>query len=155
MPDRVRFGWETLAVLLEEPNVRELITDYWRELWPFPDIPVEVDWPRLLGHEAAGIYKVWTARVNGTLAGFVSFYVQPHIMSRNVVMAIDGGHFLAPAFRNRHDRLGWRMWRTAKAALKAEGVKVWQNHDNAARPLMPFFLALDMEPRSVIFWGRP
>ena len=63
-------------------------------------------------------------------------------------MAVDGGHFLAPAFRDGHDRIGWRMWKGAKEALIEEGVQVGMLHDNALRPLSPFFLALGARPFS-------
>lgn len=150
----VRFSWEKLEVLLSEPNCRELITDYWTELWFYKEIPVDVDWPRLLHFEREGIFKVWAARVDGTLAGFVSFYIQPYVLAKTTILALDGGHYLSPVFRDRRDRLGYRMWKTAMAALKAEGVKIIMAHDNALRPLMPFFLSLGMEPRSIMFWGR-
>ena len=154
MADRVRFGWEPLERLLAEPNVKDLITAYWEELWPYKDVPVIVDWERLKRFEAAGVYKVWTARVGPTLAGFASFYVQPHVFAMTTIIAMDGGHFVNPAFRDTEARIGWRMWKTAKVALKELGAVMINVHDNASRPLMPFFLALDMEPRSVMFWGK-
>ena len=63
-------------------------------------------------------------------------------------MAVDGGHFLAPAFRDTSAMVGARMWRSAKAALIEEGVKVGMLHDNALHPLSPFFLALGARPFS-------
>ena len=150
---RVRFSWEKLDVLLAEPNVRELITEYYEELWFYPDIPVDIDWQRLLRDEAQGIFRVWAARVNRTLAGFVTFYVQTHVCAKTVLFAVDGGHYLAPAFRDR-GMLGWRMWRSAARALKVEGVVIGMFHDNAKRPLLPFFLMLGAEPRSTMFWMR-
>jgi hypothetical protein len=148
-----RFGWEKLATLLAEPNIRDLIEAYWLELSPIKHLPLDIDWPRLLRGEADGVYRVWTARVDGTLAGFIAFWVQTHMYHRTVLFAVDGGHFLAPAFRDK-GMLGWRMWRAAKAALAGEGVKVWMTHDNARRPLMPFFLALGLEPLSTMWIGR-
>jgi hypothetical protein len=122
-------------------------------LWPYKDIPCDPDWPRLLSFEKAGVYRVWAARSGKTLAGFIAFYVQPYVLAKSPVFAIDGGHFLSPAFRD-NGRIGLRMWKTAKAALRAEGARIIMAHDNALRPLLPFFLALEMEPRSVMFWGR-
>lgn len=148
--DRITYQWETLEKLLAEPNVRDLIVGYWGELSPVKHIPLDIDWSRLLRYEAEFIYRVWTARVNGTLAGFVSFYVQPHIYYRNTLFAVDGGHFLSPAFRDK-GRIGWHMWRSAGIAMKEAGVKVVMLHDNAKRPLMPFFLALGAEPLSTMW----
>ena len=148
--EKSKFGWERLETLLSEPNIRELLTQYWSELSPIKHIPLDIDWPRLLDWERQGIYRVWAARVDGTLAGFAAFYVQPHVYHRGTIIAVDGGHYLAPAFRDK-GMLGWRMWRSLKAEFQREGVQVGMLHDNAVRPLMPFFLALGAEPLSTMW----
>ena len=150
-PDKLDLGWERLEFLLKEPGIRDLITDYWLELSPLR-LPLDIDWTRLLRHEAEGIYRIWTARVNGTLAGFAAFYVQPHMYHRSVLAGIDAGHYLSPVFRDK-GMVGWRMWRSALKALKEEGVSFVMTHDNSRRPLMPFFLALGLEPLSTIWIG--
>jgi len=149
-PDKLTFGWERLSILLKEPNIRDLLVSYWSELSPLKGHRLDIDWARLLRHEAEGIYRIWTVRVNGTLAGFAAFYVQTHMYHKGVLAAVDGGHYLAPAFRGK-GMVGWRMWRSAKAALIEEGVQFIMAHDNAKRPLMPFFLALGFEPLSTMW----
>ena len=151
-PDKLTCGWERLEFLLKEPGIRDLITEYFEELSPFTDIPLDIDWGRLLDQERAGIYRIWTARVNDTLAGFAAFYIQTHMYYRTVLSAVDAGHYLDPAFRDK-GMVGWRMWRSAKAALIEEGVSFVMTHDNAKRPLMPFFLALGFEPLSTMWIG--
>lgn len=148
MSAKTSFRWEALETLLAEPNIRELLTSYWQELSPIRHIPVDIDWPQLIEWERKGIYRVWAARVDGTLAGFAAFYIQPHVYYRTVPFAVDGGHYLAPAFRDTGERLGARMWWTAKAALKHGGVQVGLLHDNALRPLSPFFLSIGARPFS-------
>ena len=91
MADKLSFGWERLEFLLKEPNIRDLLTSYWEELSPLNGLPLDIDWARLLRHEAEGIYRIWAARVNGTLAGFAAFYVQPHMYHRSVLAAVDAG----------------------------------------------------------------
>ena len=153
-PSRVSCAWEPLGKLLDDPSVRGLIEEYWSELSPIKDVAVLApDWPQFLANEASGRFKVWAARVDGTLAGFVSFHIYPHLAYRHTLVAIDGGHYLAAEYRD-NGRIGWRMWKSAGAALKREGVKIAMLHDNAMRPLMPFFLALGAEPRSTMFWWR-
>ncbi len=147
--DKLTCGWERLEFLLKEPGIRDLITEYWEELSPL-GLPLDIDWQRLLRHEADGTYRIWTARVNHTLAGFAAFYVQPHMYHRSVLAAVDAGHYLSPAFRDK-GMVGWRMWRSAKAALIEEGATFIMAHDNAKRPLMPFFLALGFEPLSTMW----
>ena len=149
---RVSCRWEGLAAVLAEPNAADMIRDYVEELSPLRDVvPVNPDWPRLAALEAEGIYKLWACRVDGTLAGFVSFFVMPHHNYAGTLLACDAAHFLAPAFRDR-GRIGYRMWRSAEAALRELGVRCIMAHDSAMRPLMPFFLALDFEPRGTLFW---
>lgn len=149
--DRLSFGWESIEALLAEPNIRELIVDYWSELSPVPHLKLDIDWPRLLEWERQFIYRVWAARVNGTLAGFASFQIAPHVMHKSTLFAVDYGHFLAPAFRDTSSMVGARMWRSAKVALKEAGVEVGFLHDNALRPLSPFFLAIGARPFSAMW----
>lgn len=149
--ERFRFGWGKLRDLLGEANLPDLIREYWEELSPVKQAaPLDPDWPGMLALEDAGQLKIWTARAERTLVGFIGFQVFPHMHHRSTLFAFDVGHFLSPEFRD-NGRLGFRMWRTAETALKAEGVKVIMAHDNADRPLLPFFLALGYEPRSTLF----
>ncbi len=152
-PDKLNCGWERLEFLLKEPGIRDLITEYFEELSPFTDIPLDIDWGRLLDQERAGIYRIWTARVNNTLAGFAAFYVQTHMYFRTRVIAVDAGHYLSSEFRN-NGRIGYKMWKSAMVALKEEGAMAIMAHDNACRPLMPFFLSLGLEPLSTMWIGR-
>lgn len=149
---RASFSWEPLEELLREPNVKDLIRDYHDELSPLKGFaPLDVDWEELLRRDRLGSFAVWAARADKTLAGFVSFYLEPHVFYRTTLFAVDAGHYLSPGFRD-NSRIGFRMWRTACAALEERGVKVIMAHDNADRPLMPFFLALGFHPRSTMFW---
>jgi len=149
----IRCSWQPLAEVLAEPNAIDMIRDYWEELSPEKDsVPLDPDWGLLKRLECEGVYKIWTARVDGTLAGFISFFIQPHHNYKSTLMGFDAGHFLSPAYRNSPGRVGFKMWRTAEAGLRAIGVAQVMIHDNAARPLLPFFLGMGYTPRSVIYW---
>lgn len=152
MPDKLSFGWERLSILLKEPNIRDLLTSYWQELSPFPNLRLDIDWPHFFQQEQIGVYRVWAARVNGTLAGFMSFYVKTHPHFKTTLVAIDGGYYLAPGFRDTTSMVGIRMWRSATAALKKEGVQMGFLHDNALRPLSPFLLAIGARPFSSMWF---
>jgi hypothetical protein len=144
---KVVCGWESLETILAEPNIRELLTGYWRELSPIKHIPLDIDWPRIFAWEREFLFRVWTCRVDGTLAGFITFLVQPHFLHKTTLTAVDHGHYLAPAFRG-NGMVGMRMWRSAERALKELGVQMAFIHDNALRPLSPFFLAIGARPFS-------
>ncbi len=148
---KIAFGWESLEVILREPNIRELLISYWNELSPVKHLPLDPDWPRLLAWEREFIYRVFVARVDGTMAGFISFVVQPHFLHRTTLFAVDHGHYLAPAFRNTSSMIGVRMWRSAKKALIEIGVEVCFLHDNGLRPLSPFLLAIGARPFSAMW----
>lgn len=147
------FGWEPLADLLNEPNIRDLVTSYWAELSPIKAVaPLDPDWSGMLDAERKCRFKVWTARVDGSLAGFIAWHIVPHLMHNSTLFAIDAGHYLGPAYRDTPGRVGLLMWRKTEAALKELGVKVILTHDNAVRPLLPFFLGLGYQPRSTMWW---
>lgn len=140
-----------MADLLAEANVRDLLVEYWTELSPVKDAaPLNPDFARMLALEEAGIRRFWACRVDGTLAGFICWDITEHLNYKGTPFAIDAGHYLSPAFRDK-GRIGYRMWRSSIAALKALGVRVALAHDNAGS-LVPFFLALGFEPRSVVYW---
>lgn len=146
------YGWEKLAIVLAEPNARDMIRAYVEELSPIKHIAaVDPDWRRLQRDEAAGIYRLWTARVEGTLAGYISFNVMEHPSYRGVLFAFDAGHYLSAPFRDTPGRIGYRMWTTVAPALKTLGVQVIMSHDNMARPLVPFMLSLGYEPRGLLY----
>lgn len=148
----IRCAWQPLAEVLAEPNAIDMIRDYAEELSPLRDkVPLAPDWPRMAELEKAGIYKLWSCRVDGTLAGYISFLVMPHHHYRDTLFALDQGHYLAPAYRSTPGRIGLKMWRSVEPALRDLGVKWIMAHDGQ-RSLLPFFLALDYHPRSVLFW---
>jgi hypothetical protein len=148
----VACGWEPLGTLLLEPNLPDLIRAYWAELSPHKGklIPLP-DWERMAEMEAAGAFKVWACRVDGTVAGFIAWQFSTHLAYKSTLLAIDCGHYLGNAWRDS-GRIGYKMWRECKKALRIEGAVFAMLHDNGDRPLMPFFLALGAEPRSTIFW---
>lgn len=146
------YGWEKLAIVLAEPNARDMIRAYVEELSPLRSvIPVKPDWDRLARMEAEGAYRLWTARVDGTLAGFISFFIGPHHNYADTLSALDGGHYLSPAYRDTPGRVGLHMWKSAELGLRALGVRYVMAHDGQ-RSLLPFLLHLGYHPRATLYW---
>ena len=146
-----RFGWTPIREVLKEPNIRDIAQAYYAELWNDARVPCNPDWERRIRMEDEGSYKVWTATVDGTLAGFIEFQLTPTLNSRDKIVALDCGHFLAPAFRGK-DRLWWQMWRSAERAIAELGGKSILAHDNIRRPLMAPFLSLGYKPVATLYW---
>lgn len=154
MPENteITFGWEQVANLLAEPNIKALILSYWEELSPMKQVvPLDPDFDRMVQLEGHGMFRAWAARDGGLLIGFILWHTVPHLNYRTTLFAIDGGHYLDPLSRGA-DWTGVKMWRKCLEALSEMGVKVVMAHDNMLRPLGPFFARLGFEPRSQIFW---
>lgn len=148
---RTSYGWESIKDLLEEPNFRDIVRSYHGELWGERGIPCDPDWLKRIAMQEAGTYRAWTARVDGTWAAFIEWQIMPTLNAKGTLFAIDAGHYVSPTFRD-NNRLGYRLWSTAFAALQREGVKVVMSHDNIKRPLMPFMLSLGMRPVGVMYY---
>lgn len=127
-----------------------MVAEWWEEMSPEKSVPLDPAWDDMIAAERAGRFRVWTVRVDQTLAGFLCFHVFPHMSHRSTLFAIDGGYYLSPAFRG--GLTAWRMFKGARTALQKEGVKVIVWHDNLLHPLMPFLLALGAKPRSIMYW---
>ena len=138
--------------MLAEPNAADMIRSYVEELSPLRDtIPVNPDWQRRLRLEAEGAYKIWACRVDGTLAGYISFLIMPHHDYKDTLFALDQGHYLSPAYRNTPGQIGLKMWRSVEPALKELGVEWIMAHDGQ-RSLLPYMLHLGYAPKSVLYW---
>jgi hypothetical protein len=149
---KTTYRWEKLADVLAEPNAADMIRAYVEELSPLRDtVAVNPDWGRLQRLEAEGVYRLWAARVGGTLAGYISFFVAPHHNYKDTLSALDGGHYLAPCYRDTPGRIGLHMWKTAEAALRDLGVQYVAVHDGQ-RSLLPFLLHLGYHPRATLYW---
>ena len=115
------FGWEPVARLLEEPNLDEMLRAHWEELSAHKEeMPLDVDYQRLVDYDDQGIYRVWTARDGDTLVGYIAFYVYVPPHHRRTLIAVDDGYYLDPA--HRRGWVGVRMWRAALDALAQLGV---------------------------------
>lgn len=147
--DDLIFGWEPLDDLLAEPNVRELLLLQYEEFGGLrEDIPLDPDIGRMREAEKLGVFRLWAARRDGRLVGFIEWHISPTFHHRSTLYAIDGGHFVHP------DEGAWtwlRMWRAALAALLELGCRVVLAHDNPHRPLDRAFDRLGFQPAGSLY----
>lgn len=136
---------------MDDPGARDMLALHFEELAPLKEVArPDVDWAEKLMREHAGAYRVWACRANGALAGYIGWFIQPHINHKGLLFAIADVHYLAPQFRDI-PRIGWRMWRTALAAVKSEGARIVLVDCSLERNSLPFFLALGMKPVATVF----
>jgi hypothetical protein len=150
MPD-IRFGWESVSRVLDEPNIRDLIQAQYDELAGFTDVldRPDPDVIRMLAAEKAGAYRMWCGRSNRLLMGIIEWHIGPTFHHRSVRFGLDGGHFLHPEFRGVWIWL--TMWRESLEALRKLGVRVVIAHDNPERPMAAAFKRLGMSPAGQMF----
>ena len=145
MVGAVTFGWETVAVLMADPALDSLILNQYEEFSHLKGrVPLTVDYERMALMEKAGVFRVWTARLDKELVGIIEFQIVPHLHSRNTLFAFDCGHYLDPSARAM-----WRflkMWRSALMALRELGVEIVMAHDNAKHPIGSAFRRLGFAP---------
>jgi len=147
---KISCRWSPLAEVLAEPNAGDMIRAYSDELSPL-DEPADPDWHAMAAMEARGEYRIWACHVEGTLAGYIAFLIQPHLDYKGLLFAFTPQHYLSSAFRDKHELLGWRMWKSAMPALRELGVRFLMSHDSSKRSLLPFMLALDARPIGCVY----
>jgi GNAT superfamily N-acetyltransferase len=151
------FSWEKLSVLLDEPNLGDLIRQHWDELGVHKDeMPLDPDWQAFVRMEDAGRFRVWTARDEATLVGYIGTFIQPHLHYRSTLTATEDLFMLAPPYRNRGN--GSRFFTSWISALSELGVRRIICHDKlhfeAERGgLEGFFKRLGFEETDRI-WSR-
>lgn len=147
----VSFGWEPVDQLLKEAGTQDIIKAMWEELGPLKEgVPLDVDYARKSALEKGGAYRVWVARKDGVIAGFIEFQLVNHLNYKSTLFAFDQGHYLSPAYRGK-DWAGIKMWESACDALRQLGVKVVIAHDNAVLPLNAFFARMGFSLRGALF----
>lgn len=98
----------------------DLLREHAEEALP-PGIPFDPDFGRAIRLEAEGVYRLWVARDGKTLAGYVGWYVMPHMHSRTTLAAIADAVFLSAPFRR--GAAGINLVMTPLPALKELGVR--------------------------------
>jgi GNAT superfamily N-acetyltransferase len=113
MRDRLAFGWEPLAVMLED-GLAEVVAKHWHEVAVHPDkMPLDVDWDGYQDDEDRGILKLMSARKGGHLVGYASYFFLKHRHYRSTCHAINDAIFVDPSVRG----LGIRLIRNAERGL--------------------------------------
>jgi GNAT superfamily N-acetyltransferase len=118
---KIIFQREPLTEGLES-QLAPLMAAHWSEVAPYRDIPLDVDWPLYHAIDRAGALRIYTARRDGKILGYVSFVVRPHLHYKQHVYATCDALYLLP--EERGHTLAARLIGHAAEALKAEGTKV-------------------------------
>lgn len=117
----VSFAWEKLEPLLAD-GLGDLAVQDFREIEDWPDAtPLDVDWGEYMKAERCGLYKIVSARRDGHLIGYNSFYLNHHVRHRSgALWAISDVLYLRPTERRGHT--GVAFLRATERLLREAGV---------------------------------
>jgi GNAT superfamily N-acetyltransferase len=103
-----------------------LLESHWEEVGTDKDkIPMDVDYEQYAQAALQGILHVMVARSHGSLVGYHSTFVRPHIRYKSTLMGFVDVYFLHKDFRR--GSTGIRLLKAAETSLKARGVKKIQS----------------------------
>ncbi len=126
-----------LAAIVVSYQTEVLSTALWVELMPllrahahevahYPDLPLDPDMETYAKIEATNGLRVYTARHEGALVGYLAFFVHRSLHYSGSVFAHSDVLYVDPAHRGT--RTGVALIRYAHEQLKAEGVTVCFQH---------------------------
>ncbi len=112
------FQAEKLHEVREE--IEPLLRDHWDSVPPDYGHPFDPDWGAYDAMESVGALRIYTARDEGVLIGYVVAVVGPGLHSRHSRRAMTDLWYVIPSARGA--RLGVNLLRWAEDQLLGEGV---------------------------------
>ena len=112
---QLEFGWEPLVDVLEE-----LLPLAKRHAQELGEGDLDPNWPWFFAQARAGVLRIFTARRDKTLVGYISFLVSANPWRQTMLMAVAEGFWLSPV-----ERFGWNgvaLFKNCEQGLKKAGV---------------------------------
>lgn len=130
-----------------------LLHTHWLEISHDLDIPLDPDVDRYSELDQEGKIRIYTARVNGVLVGYVVFFLVINLHYRSSFQAHADLVYVDPARRN--STIGLRLLKFAEAELRDENVQLADHHVKLAHPALGVILErMGYEPVETIYRKR-
>lgn len=147
----VAFATESFEAIFTEGS--QLLANHWVEIAHYKDIPLDIDVERYRAMEAAGMLRVFTARLEGRLIGYAVFVVNRNSHYRSSVQAVQDVLYVDP--HERRGLTGLKLVKFADEVLRVEEVQVVYHHVKAKHPILGRLLGrLGYEVVDVIYAKR-
>jgi len=115
-----------------------LIEDHFSEVYPSKEsFSLDMDWETYSKLEELGLVKIFTARDNDKLVGYLWVILSPNLHSKGTFTASDDGLFVSKEYRGK--QVAQELIRFTEQCLKEDGLKVFYisgTHENPIEPLM-------------------
>lgn len=113
-----------------------LLEKHWEEVARHKELrPIDPDYDRYAKLNELGLLKVFTARKNGKLIGYLSIFIAPNLHYQSWVFAVSDVYYIDKASR----RAGVRFFLEAEQWLRDQGVRVVIYQDKIAHSHENFF----------------
>lgn len=148
------FNAETFSEDLFEESL-PLLTEHWREIAHYGDIPLDPDFEVYAAIARAGQLRVFTVRTvepTQELIGYAVFIVRPNPHYKGSVQAVQDVLFIRPSHRG--GSMGYRFIRWCDQRLRAEGAQLSIHHVKSAHDFGPLLNRLGYELVDFIYCKR-
>ena len=134
------------------PEISPLFREHWEEVSMFKDIPLDPCVKTYEAIEESGMLRVYTARIDGVLIGYVAVILHFSIHSQNSFQARGDVVFISKQYRGGN--VCSMMLDYVEKSLKDDGVYLAHFHVNPDHPAFGRILASRGYARSEIVYAR-
>lgn len=131
----IRYTEEKFSSIIDE--IPTLVGSHWSEVSMHKEsVNLDLDIDAYMSLEDSGVLKVITARDdNGTLVGYCSMLIMPHLHYKNDIFAFNDGIYISPRYRNGF--VGIRLLKESERVMKDNGVSVMTVHVKPTKDFSP------------------
>lgn len=116
----ITYQEEDLNDFLEE--AKQILAVYYKDLVPEHELPFDPHYEQYLAAQDQGNLVCVTCRSDGSLVGFVLFFLTPYLYSRRHRIAIEDWYYLSEPYRR--GMTGIRLLKEAEKVLKFYGTTI-------------------------------
>jgi len=120
------------------PDAMPLLMLHWKEISSNLDIALDVNVEAYRTSEANNLLRIYTARDNGVMLGYVAVFVHKGLHYQQSLQATQDVFYVDP--RHRGKMLGLRLIKFVENQLKEEGVQVLCQHVKIKHPALGYLL---------------
>lgn len=111
-------------------EAESLIRAHWESHERIKDLGFDLDEESYLAIESSQMSRLYTARLDRKLIGYVNFFLAPNLRSRGHINAVQDALYVSP--EHRKGFTGVRLIEFAEAELRADNISVVYHHVGCA-----------------------